>query len=311
MKRILIPFLLIGLLIQNSWAAQSPIGSVAGSYYSTDIVTTLNAVEIDAINIGGQTLISAEDMRHYGFSVVWDSDSRILFVYCLPNSNDSTPPTVSRADIPIGTVLGHYYVTDIVTYLDGDPITAYNIGGRTYILAEEMRSFGYEVLWDPAQRHLSITSPDKAGYIYSISLSQAVKTDLPSTGSFSISYTPQGTTATGDANYMDITFSSEKNSCTFLLGFYQNKALFASESLLSTLRQLACDGLGITSPCPPEEKYDLVRQYLDISINGQTAEQVSVTAGGGSGHRDYLITIHDLPRYKQDEINDIFIRLEP
>ena len=38
-------------------------GDIAGKYYSTDIVTTLNGAQIDAINIGGQTLISAEDMR--------------------------------------------------------------------------------------------------------------------------------------------------------------------------------------------------------------------------------------------------------
>jgi len=37
-------------------------GDIAGQYYSTDIRTYLNGVEIDAINIGGQTLISGEDM---------------------------------------------------------------------------------------------------------------------------------------------------------------------------------------------------------------------------------------------------------
>ena len=310
MKRILLPFLLIGLLTQNSLAAQVPIGSVAGCYYGTDIVTTLNAEEIHAINIGGQTLICAEDMRHYGFSVVWDSDSRSLSIYRLFYSKDSTPPTVSRGDASIGTVLGHYYVTDIVTYLDGTPITSYNIGGRTYIHAEEMRSFGYEVLWNPSQRTLSITSPDKAGYMYSIPLCQAVKTDIPAAGSFSVSYTPQGITAAGDTNYMDMTFSGEKNGCSFRLSFYQNKALFTSESLLSTLNQLCWDGPGISAGSP-EEKYDSVRQHLEISVNGQTAEKISVTAGQGNGHRDYFITVHDLPRYKKDQINSIFIRLEP
>ena len=109
MKRLFTSFLLLSLLTQSSFAAQTPIGSVAGSYYSTDIVTTLNGEEIHAINIGGQTLISAEDMRDYGFSVVWDSDNRTLSVYRLFHSKDTAPPTVSRTDLPTGTVLGHYY----------------------------------------------------------------------------------------------------------------------------------------------------------------------------------------------------------
>lgn len=310
MKRLFTSFLLIGLLTQSSFAAQAPIGAVAGSYYSTDIVTTLNGEEIHAINIGGQTLISAEDMRHYGFSVVWDSDNRTLSVYRLFHSKDTAPPTVSRTDLPTGTVLGYYYVTDIVTCLDDTPITAYNIGGRTYILAEEMRDFGYEVLWNPSERSLSITSPDRAGYMYSIPLSQAIVTDVPCTGSFSLLYTPQGITTTGDADYMDMIFSGQKDGCCFLLSFYQTKALFASVSLIETLNQLCWDGPVITASSP-EEKDDLVRQHLEIFINGQKAEQVSVTAGQGNGHRDYFITVHGLPRYKQDQIQNISIRLNP
>ena len=40
-------------------------GDIAGEYYSTDIHTILNGIEIDSINIGGRTLISAENMSYY------------------------------------------------------------------------------------------------------------------------------------------------------------------------------------------------------------------------------------------------------
>ena len=44
-------------------------GDIAGKYYSTDIKTYLTGAQIDAINIGGQTLISAEDMQYHSFFV--------------------------------------------------------------------------------------------------------------------------------------------------------------------------------------------------------------------------------------------------
>ena len=45
-----------------STSAYAASGDIAGVYYSTDIHTYVNGYEIDSINIGGQTLIKAEDM---------------------------------------------------------------------------------------------------------------------------------------------------------------------------------------------------------------------------------------------------------
>ena len=55
--------------------------------------------------------------------------------------------------------MANYYTTDIVTYLNGKEITSYNIGGRTVILAEEMKNFGYSVIWDELKRELLIDKP--------------------------------------------------------------------------------------------------------------------------------------------------------
>ena len=143
-------------------------GDIAGQYYSTDIRTTLNGEEIDSINIGGKTLISAEDMIYYSFGVYWNPDARTLEVYRVSHASNGAPPAVEKNNYPAGTVKGNYYDTDIITYLDGKPVTAYNIGGRTYILAEQMRDFGYEVIWDETGRTLDIVSPDRAGYEYTI-----------------------------------------------------------------------------------------------------------------------------------------------
>jgi hypothetical protein len=50
----------------------------AGNYYYTDIRTYLLDTPVNAINIGGMTLIDAEAMSHYGFTVKWHEDERWL-----------------------------------------------------------------------------------------------------------------------------------------------------------------------------------------------------------------------------------------
>ena len=46
--------------------------------------------------------------------------------------------------------------TDIVTTLNGTAIEGYNIGGQTYISAERMCAFGYDVSWGNGERTLRI-----------------------------------------------------------------------------------------------------------------------------------------------------------
>lgn len=77
MKRITV-VLTVVLTMISTVPAFAASGSVAGQYYSTNIHTLLNGAEIDSINIGGQTLISAEDMVYYLFSVYWVEEARQL-----------------------------------------------------------------------------------------------------------------------------------------------------------------------------------------------------------------------------------------
>lgn len=163
MKRIaFIMFLFVCLCICAGAAGPD----IAGSYYYTDIKVTLYDAPITSYNIGGQTVIEAEVLNwYYGFEVVWDPTQRTLSI------NDTslgvaTPSALSgelcsSTQGITGQAAGNYYETDIVTYLDGKEITSYNIGGKTCIVAEQMLSFDYSVIWDGAQRTLSITkSPD-------------------------------------------------------------------------------------------------------------------------------------------------------
>ena len=139
-------------------------GDIAGVVYATDIRTTLFGAPVTAFNIGGKTCIDAEILNwHYGFDVYWYGDTRRLEITDLGSgfvSLQAKAGTVTEhTDAPVGTVLGRYYETDIVTTLNGCEIESYNIGGRTVICAEAMADFGYDVVWDGAARTLSITKP--------------------------------------------------------------------------------------------------------------------------------------------------------
>ena len=57
----------------------------------------------------------------------------------------------------IGDVIGNTVYTDIVAKINGCEIESYNINGYTAICAEDLRAFGYDVIWDQASRSLKIT----------------------------------------------------------------------------------------------------------------------------------------------------------
>ncbi len=53
----------------------------------------------------------------------------------------------------IGTVLS----TDIGTVIDGAACRTYNVDGRTFVVAEELRSYGFDVYWNEFDKILSVT----------------------------------------------------------------------------------------------------------------------------------------------------------
>ncbi len=152
-------------LLLQCCPAMAVSGDIAGTYYSTNISAIVNGREIDSINIGGRTLISAEAMEQYGFGVYWEENERALYITHIVGAEIGETPVIKKSNYPSGMPLGNYYETDIKTYLDDHIITAYNIGGKTYIPAREMEAYGYEVIWNEIDRNVFITSPDRAGSV--------------------------------------------------------------------------------------------------------------------------------------------------
>ena len=157
-KQLCLTLCMVFLLLTLSPSAQAArIGSVAGQYYTTDIVAKVNGSAIDSICIDGRTLICADQLIYHGFNVTWNAETRTLQI----SYSDTQPVSahdLKDKDYSIGEVAGSYYYTDIVTTLDGVQIASYNLGDRTYIVAEDMRQYGYYVFWDATARALVISS---------------------------------------------------------------------------------------------------------------------------------------------------------
>ena len=287
--------------------AHAKVGDIAGTYYATDIVTTLNGFPIPAINIGGNTLIDAEAMEYYGFSVNWLPEARCLDISSFGAPCEIQPAPMGNAH-PVGTPLGTYYETDIVTLLDGDPITAYNIGGRTFLHAEEMAKLGYLVKWDGGARTLDVTSPLAAGYAFTQELTTGGTVTEEASGSFSICYTPDGVTTAGDANYFRSTLSSDGKTWCLRMAFYQNEGLFHAGALIQKLDSLkSFDVTGYE--CDPAEKYGLIHQSMILTVNGEQVSNIRVSRSQGNGHVDFELTFEDIGPYAKNELREICFSL--
>lgn len=57
--------------------------------------------------------------------------------------------------------LGYVKQTDIVTFIDYSPIQSYNYKGNTFVVAEDLSEYGFDVVWNADERALFITRPEK------------------------------------------------------------------------------------------------------------------------------------------------------
>lgn len=126
----------------------------AGDYYYTDIKSYVRGQLINSFNVGGKTVIIAEDLSSYGFNVRWDAAARALYISDAHRKAVSN--AVNSANGAIGAVAGSYYHTDIVTYFNNTAIESYNLDGKTVFPATLLRDFGYNVEWDAENRRVLV-----------------------------------------------------------------------------------------------------------------------------------------------------------
>ncbi len=63
-------------------------------------------------------------------------------------------------------VIGEVLTTDIICFIDEQPISSYNINGFTYVIAEELGGYGFSVLWNAEKRTLSVNRDKEADRIF-------------------------------------------------------------------------------------------------------------------------------------------------
>ena len=166
MKKILLCLLIIVCFIPF----QTVSANMAEGYiYSTDILAFVNGKPIEGYNIGGKTVIIAEDLTGYGFGIEYNDETRTLKIESYFHSGFGEFAQIPRGEV--GRITGKIYKTDIKVYYNGIPISGYNIGGRTAICIEELGDitqspngeYGYsqylgKSIWNPDERTISFES---------------------------------------------------------------------------------------------------------------------------------------------------------
>ena len=57
-------------------------------------------------------------------------------------------------------IIGNILSTDVIAYIDKMPIRCYNYANSTYVLAKDLRNYGFEVTWNGDARTVNITLPE-------------------------------------------------------------------------------------------------------------------------------------------------------
>jgi len=132
------------------------VGDVIDHVLNTDIVAYVNSKAIKSYNINGNTAVLAEDLMNYGFNVTWNQDARTLDIKKGDGTITSTYAPVANTE-PVGSVAMDVLYTDIVTSMNGEKITSYNVNGSTIVYIDDLSRFG-TLVWDADAKTISFKS---------------------------------------------------------------------------------------------------------------------------------------------------------
>lgn len=131
--------IMVLMLLLSAGTAYAANGDIVHPIYYTDITTFMDGIPIQGYAIKGKTMICLEDLLNYGFSVCYSDEARALFLNKQGKAADNFCPDIKREQ---GSgIAGYTYETDIKAYVNGNEISAENIGGRLAACIEELADF--------------------------------------------------------------------------------------------------------------------------------------------------------------------------
>ena len=147
------------LLTLLTITAHAEIGDVKATIYNSDILTKVHGLEIDSFCIDGVTLIKAEDLRDYGYTVTYDDTVRALFINKTGEIKENFSPKFERGTV--GGIYGYTYETDIWVYLNGSYVNSYALDGEMAVEVEELGSHhGLTYSYNDTERLLTLDNAE-------------------------------------------------------------------------------------------------------------------------------------------------------
>ena len=151
MKKTVCVLMMVVMLLSITVHAKN--GDKVGVALNTDIVVYINNYAVPSYAVNGTSCIVAEDMRNFGFDVVWNNTARTLSIY--RNSDIYVNGMSFSKDAKPGSVFANILETDIAVYANDIKITSYAMNGYTMIPVEELTMFGV-VNWVGEERALKL-----------------------------------------------------------------------------------------------------------------------------------------------------------
>lgn len=160
MKKFFSLILSMSMILGMVTVTYAKTGDILGYAKYTDISAYINHYPITSYNINDYTAIVAEDLRNYGFNVVWDGENRSLSITKNSDATQITPyGTVYKYSAKAGQNSFPYLQTDIVTYVNGSAVESFNIDGKTCVYMDALSSYG-DVIWVPEIRAIKMWISD-------------------------------------------------------------------------------------------------------------------------------------------------------
>jgi hypothetical protein len=141
-----ISLLMTLMLIVSMFSAMTASAAAPNAYFS-DVRSFINNYPIQSYTIKSHTVVSTEQLKDYGFRVVWDGDARALYITreaAKPNWNPTkyTGSVVNYAAYA-GDVAFKTVPTDIKVYINGQLVDSYNSGWDTFINLADLTKASY------------------------------------------------------------------------------------------------------------------------------------------------------------------------